>query len=88
MGCPTQHFDAISVDLYNALRVQATAAGAVFDGNTVHFKGCQFTWDYYPATLRLDITCDHHPPFVVDCAYVAEKISDLIAQARQGATQI
>jgi hypothetical protein len=38
--------DGVDPILYEKLLAELTAAGAVFDGSTVTFKGCELQWAY------------------------------------------
>lgn len=80
--CPTIDFDGISQELHDKLLSEATAAGAVFSGETVNFDHCQFTWSYDAPSQALHITCVKYPSFFVDCAKIEQKIRELVKGAQ------
>lgn len=81
LSCPEITIPNISKEMYARLMVQATSAGASFDGDTVSMRGLQFSWNYDEPSETLHATCTHRP-FFISCDAIAGKISDLIKEAR------
>ncbi len=79
--CPQFAIEAIDPELYAKLLAEGTAAGAKFDGTKASISGCDFDWDYDPASQTLNITCTRKP-FYAGCELVEEKLRQLVAAAK------
>lgn len=83
VACPEITLSDISNDLYEKLLGEATAAGAVFSGTEVTFKGCTFDWNYDAEAATLHVTCTAKP-FYLGCGVISGQIDQLVAKAKGG----
>jgi hypothetical protein len=79
--CPAITIEGIPQDLYDKLLVEATAAGAKFEGTTAAFKGCLFDWNYDSESQTLHVTC-LKKPWEFGCGTVEQHIRDLVQGAK------
>lgn len=82
MECPEVVVDGVDPVLYEKLLAEATAAGAVFEGDEVTFKGCRFLWAY-DGSQSFRYTCKGKP-FYFTCGLIDAEISKLVTQAKGG----
>lgn len=83
MNCPEIIIVGIEQPMYDKLLAEANAAGAVFNGDKVAFKGCEFDWQYDSPSQILHVTCISKP-FYVTCDYIKSKIKELAEDAKAG----
>ena len=81
MACPEVTVDGVGPILYEKLLAEATAAGAVFNGSEVTFKGCKFLWAYDGAGA-IKYTCTEKP-FYFSCGLIQNEIAGLIERAKE-----
>jgi hypothetical protein len=82
MSCDEVIVDGVNPALYEKLLAQATAAGAVFDGSIVIFKGCRFIWSYDKVS-SFRYTCKEKP-FYFTCDLIDKEIAGLVEKAKEG----
>jgi hypothetical protein len=83
VACPEIIIADIDHDLYEKLLDEANAAGAVFNGAEVTFKGCTFDWNYDAEAGVLHVTCTVKP-FYLGCGVISGQINQLVAKAKGG----
>lgn len=81
MNCPEIVIVGIEQPMYDKLLAEANAAGAVFNGAKVAFKGCEFDWDYDAEAQVLHITCTNRP-WYYKCDTIADHIRHLAERAK------
>ena len=82
MACPVVTVDGVDPILYEKLLSQASAAGAVFNGSEVTYKGCKFAWTY-DGSRSFTHQC-LEKPFYFSCDLIKTEIQKLVDQAKEG----
>lgn len=81
MDCPEITIDGIDQALYAKLLVQATDAGARFDGLKASISGIELQWNYDAEAQVLHVTCTKKP-FYIGCGVIEHTIRDLADKAK------
>lgn len=79
--CPEITIPAVPQELYDKLLSEATAAGAVFNGNEADWHGCTLDWNYDQSAQIITATCTKKP-FYIGCSQIEQGLRNEVVKAK------